>query len=198
MGAAGTFPGRWTIANTLALFFTYLLYTPIAHGWGGDHPRGLSLYQVFTHSVALALIAATVAAAQRHLLTKYVPVPWTRLPLAVIGFVLAFWAGSYQPWLQGPDWDILFGSFVLGAAVFWGSVPGRGHRVALLIALLGFPVGCFLGQLAILAVVVASGIVPDLQASRLLHSAYWISVGLSMGIIGGTISGLALRRMLPS
>jgi hypothetical protein len=192
-----SFQKRWTFANTLALLITYILYTPIAHGVSGAHPRGLNAFQILMHSIALAVIAASVAIVQRRELSRYVSVPWTRVPLAVIGFTAAFWAGSYQPWLSGPDWDILFGSFVLGSAVFLGVVPAREHRVAAIIAMLAFPVGCFLGQLTVLGVVVATGIVPDLQASMLQHSVYWISVGVSMGAIGGWISAMALRRMLP-
>jgi hypothetical protein len=192
------FPRRWTIANTLALLISYVLYTPIAHGLSGPHPRGLNAIQILMHSIALAIVAVAVAISQRRELSRYVSVPWTRAPLAVIGFISAFWAGSYQPWLTGPDWDILFGSFVLGSAAFLGVVPAREHRVAAIIAVLAFPVACFLGQVMILGVVVAIGIVPDLQASMVQHSVYWISVGVSMGAIGGWIGGLALRRMLPN
>ncbi|HEX6315603.1 MAG TPA: hypothetical protein VFZ73_12120 [Gemmatimonadaceae bacterium] len=172
------------------------MYTPIAHGVTGAHPRGLSAEQVVSHSLALGIVALSVATAQRHVLNRYVSVPWTRLPLAVIGFVAAFWGGFYQPWVGGPDFDILFGSLVLGSAVFVGVVPTQGHRLAFIIALLGFPIGCFLGQLMILTIVVALGVVPNVQGSDLQHSVYWISVGVSMGTIGGGIGGLALRRML--
>jgi hypothetical protein len=192
-----SFLRRWIITNTLALSITYILYTPIAHGLSGAHPRGLNAFQILMHSIALGIIAVVVAIAQRRELSRYVSVPWTRVPLAVLGFVAAFWAGSYQPWLGGPDWDILFGSFVLGSTVFLGVVPAREHRLAAIVAALAFPVGCFLGQLIVLGVVVATGIVPDLQASMLQHSVYWISVGVSMGAIGGWISAIALSRMLP-
>lgn len=195
---AESFPQRWVIANTLALLFGYVLYTPIAHGIGGDHPGGLGAFQVLTHSIALAVVAVSVAAAQRHVLRPFVAVPLRRLPLAAIAFVALFFAGSYQPWLRGPDFDILFGSVVLGSAAFLGLVPMRRHPLASTIALLAFPVGCFLGQVILVAIALASGGVPDLQRSRLLHSVYWISVGVSMGVIGGPISGLALRRLLPA
>jgi hypothetical protein len=196
MQGARSFLRRWTIANTLALLFAYVLYTPIAHGLTGAHARDLNPLQLLTHSLALGVVAVSVAAAQRHELRRYVSVPWTRLPLAVIGFIAAFWAGFYQRWLHGPDYDILFGSFVLGSAVFIGVAPSPGHPLAFTIALLAFPVACFLGQLMIFAAVVAIGLVPDVQASALQHSAYWICVGVSMGAIGGAISGAALRRML--
>jgi hypothetical protein len=195
-----SFPQRWVIANTLALLFGYVLYTPIAHGIGGDHPQGMSAFQILTHSIALAVVAVSVFAAQRHVLRPYVAVPLRRLPLAVIAFVAAFFAGSYQPWLRGPDWDILVGSVVLGSAAFLGLVPMRRHPWASTIALVAFPVGCFLGQLIVVTIALAvySGKIPDVQGSRPLHSVYWISVGVSMGVVGGLIGGLALRRLLPA
>jgi hypothetical protein len=195
-----TFPRRWVIANTLALLFGYVLYTPIAHGIGGHHPEGMSAFQIFTHAIALAVVAVSVFAAQRHVLAPQIAVPWSRLPVAVIGFVAAFFAGSYQPWLRGPDWDILFGSVVLGCAAFIGLVPMRGRPWASTIAVLAFPVGCFLGQVITVLIVLAvtSGKVPDLQRSHLWHSVYWISIGVSMGLIGGLIGGPALRRLLPA
>jgi hypothetical protein len=191
------FPKRWVIANTLALLFGYVLYTPIAHGLGGDHPGGLTDYQIFTHSIALAVVAVSVVAVQRHVLQSWIAVPWTRLPLAAIAFIAAFFAGAYQPWLHGPDWDILFGSVVLGSAAFVGLLPMRRHPLASTVALLAFPIGCFVGQLIIVGIVVLTfDSIPDMQRSRLAHSVYWISVGLAMGLIGGAIGGPALRRLL--
>jgi hypothetical protein len=196
---ADRFPRRWVIANTLALLFGYVLYTPIAHGLGGDHPGGLTGYQVFTHSIGLAVVAVSVLAAQRYVLQPWIAVPSTRFPTAAAAFIAAFFAGAYQPWLGGPDWDIMFGSVVLGNAAFVGLVPMRRHPIASTVAVLAFPIGCFSGQLIILGIVVLTldGI-PDMQRSRLAHSAYWISVGLAMGLIGGAISGPALRRLLAS
>ena len=56
-----------------------------------------------------------------------------------------------------------------------------------------------MGQLIIVGIVVVTfDRIPDLQTNRLMHSVYWISVGLSMGLIGGAISGPALRRLLTS
>jgi hypothetical protein len=191
------FPWRWVIANTLALLFGYVLYTPIAHGLGGDHPGGLTGYQIFAHSIALAVVAVSLLAAQRQVLRPWIAVPLTRLPLAAVAFTAAFFAGSYQPWLHGPDWDILFGSVVLGSAAFVGLVPMRRHSLASTVALLAFPIGCFVGQLIIVGIVVLTfDSIPDMQRSRLAHSVYWISVGLAMGLIGGAIGGPALRRLL--
>jgi hypothetical protein len=187
---------RWMAANTIALLVGYLLYTPIAHGLTGPHTRDLDASQLLAHSVALAVVALLVATAQRRELIRFVAVSWARLPLAATGFVAAFWAGFYQPWLRGPDFDILFGSFVLGTALVIGVVPMRDHPIATGAALIGFPVGCFVGQVIVLAVFVSLGIVPRLQESELQHSLYWMSVGLSMGVIGGAIGGAAIGRML--
>ena len=197
LSGAERFPRRWTVTNTFALLFGYVLYTPIAHGLGGDHPGGLSAFQIFTHSIALAVVAVSLAAAQRQVLLPYIAVPLTRLPLAAIAFIAAFFAGAYQPWLEGPDWDILLGSVVLGSAAFVGLVPMRRNPWASTAALLGFPIGCFVGQLIIVGIVAATfDTIPDVQGNRLVHSVYWISVGLSMGLIAGAISGPALRRLL--
>jgi hypothetical protein len=193
---AGFFARRWTMTNTLALVFGYVLYTPIAHGPTGSHPYGMSGPQILAHSVALAIVAASVVAAQRLALKPYGSVPWMRIPLAVVAFIAAFFFGSYQPWLTGPDWDILFGSVVLGSAAWPGVVPVSGHKLAAVVAHLGFPAGCFLGQLMILSVVVAAGVIPNLQASNLQHSVYWLSVGVSIGVLGGLISGSALGRIV--
>jgi hypothetical protein len=194
---AGSFTKGWVIANSLALLIGYLLYTPIAHGLGGDHPQGMSPFQIFTHAIALAVVAVTVVAAQRQVLAPHLAVPWTRFPLAAVLFALAFFAGSYQPWLGGPDWDILFGSLVLGSAAFVGLAPMRPKPVAAAVAVLAFPIGCFIGQLIILGVVVAAmERIPDLQTSRMAHSVYWVCVGVAIGLIGGAIGGPALWRLL--
>ena len=91
------------IANTLALLVGYVLYTPIAHGPTGSHPHGLTAGQIVAHSVALAIVAVLVVVAQRLALRPYGSVPWTRMPMAAVAFIAAFWIGSYQPWLTGPD-----------------------------------------------------------------------------------------------
>jgi hypothetical protein len=194
-----SFTKRWLAANTLALLLGYLLYTPIAHGIGGDHPGGMSAFQILTHSIALAVVAMLLLAGQRLALRPHLAVPMGRVPLAAVAFVALFLAGSNQPWLGGPDWDILFGSVVLGSAAFVGLVPLRRSPWAATFALLGFPIGCLAGQLIIGGIVLATfDEVPDLQSSRLLHSAYWISIGLAMGLIGSAIGGPALRGLLPS
>lgn len=193
------FVSRWVLLNTAALLAGYVLYTPIAHGiTGGHESQALTATQLATHSIALAVVAVFVATAQRRALAQFVSVRWTRALVAAVVFNIAFWVGYYQPWVQGPDTDILLGFLVLGSAVWLGSVSMRGHRVAALIALLSFPVASFVGELFLFVAFTVLGVTPAFQSSALQHNLFWITVGGVTGILGGWMSGLALARMLPS
>lgn len=193
-----TFVRRWLIFNTIALLTAYVLYTPIAHGVTGAHGRDLTSAQLLAHSIALAVVAAIVAAAQRHVLVQFVTVTWARVAAAVVAFNIAFWIGYYQPFVIGPDTDILLGFLVLGSAIWLGNVPTKGHFVAAAIALLSFPFASFVGELCLVIAVTMFKFTPDLQASMIQHSLFWITVGGVTGLLGGWISGLALARMLPA
>jgi hypothetical protein len=92
------------------------------------------------------VVALSIATAERHTLTRYALIPWTRLPLVAIGFIAAFWGGFYQPSVGGRDFDILLGSLVLGNGVTLGVVPARGDRLAATTAFFGLPLACFIGQ----------------------------------------------------
>ncbi len=190
------FPKRWIIANTVAFLAGTIVYTPIAHGVTGPHPTGLTFPQIVMHSIAFATVAVLVTIAQRHVLLRYIEVKWMRIPLAAILSVLAFWIGYYQPFVGGPDWDIILGWFVVGASVWVGSLRFQNHIFSRIFAFMGFPIGCFLGQLFIVWIVSLTGFEPDLQKSMIQHSIYWIAVGIFTGSIGGLISGLALRNLL--
>ena len=187
---------QWLLFNSVALFAAYVLYTPVAHGLTGSHGRVLTSPQLVAHSIALAVVALAVAAAQRHVLKQFVAVARRRVAVAAILFNIAFWLGYYQPFVTGPDTDILLGSVVLGSAVWLGNVPTQRHRVAAAIAFISFPLGNFIAQLCILAAVTIFKITPDLQSSTLQHSVYWVAVGSLTGLFGGWASGLALARML--
>jgi hypothetical protein len=174
----------------------FLLYTPIAHGVTGAHPGGLTSAQILAHSIAVSVVAVIVAAAQRRALAPFVSVPWIRVLVAPVVFNIGYWIGTYLP--TALDTDILLGFLALGSAVWPGVVPINGHRLSAAVALLSFPVASFLAELALFGVVVLLlGITPDLQASMLWHSIFWITVGGASGILGGWVSGLALARMLP-
>lgn len=193
-----TFRRQWLLLNTAALLTGYVLYTPIAHGITGSHAtRGLTTPQLMAHSVALAVVGLLVAAAQRRALTEYVTVSWTRVVVAAIAFVLAFWIGYFQPWIEGPDTDMLLGFLVLGSAAWLGTVRVRGHGVAAAIAVLGFPIAGFVGELILFVAFTVLGVTPSLQTSELQHSLFWITVGGTAGILGGWLGGTALERMLP-
>jgi hypothetical protein len=185
--------------NTAALLSAYVLYTPIAHGFSGPHAsRKLTSAQFIAHSIALVLVAVLVAAAQRRALSKFAWVPSSRLVVAALAFPLAFWLGYYQPWINGPDTDILAGFLVLGSAVWIGNVPAKRHPVAATIAIISFPFASFVAELCLLIVFTVLQITPALQTSELQHSIFWITVGGITGILGGWISALAIARMLTS
>jgi hypothetical protein len=192
------FVAQWVLLNTAALLVGYALYTPIAHGIAGGHEsRELTATQLTTHAVALAVVAALVATAQRHVLGRVVPVSWMRVPVAAVVFNIAFWIGYYQPWLEGPDTDILLGYLTLGSAVWLGNVHANGHRTAAAIALLSFPIASVVGEVCLFVAFTVLNITPAMQTNELHHSIFWITVGGVTGVLGGWLGGLALVRMLP-
>ena len=188
---------RWFLWNSVAWVVGFVLYTPIAHGVTGAHLGDLTPAQIFAHAIAVSVVAVIVACAQRQALAPFVSVPWIRVVVAAVAFNVGYWIGAYLP--TDLDTDILLGFLALGSAVWLGVVPINGHRLSAAVALLSFPVASFLAELALFGVVVLLlGMTPDLQASILWHSIFWITVGGASGILGGWLSGLALARMLPS
>lgn len=151
-----------------------------------------SFVRVWTMQNAAALLIAYALA-----LAKFVAVSWTRVLVATIAFVVSFWVGYFQTWVEGPDTDILLAYFVLGSAVWLGNVPINGHRLAGAVALLGFPIASVVGELFLLVAFTLLQVTPAIQTSEIQHSVFWITVGGVTGILGGWLSGLALSRMLP-
>jgi type III secretory pathway component EscS len=190
-----TLSRRWFLWNCVAWLVGFVLYTPIAHGVTGAHPGGLTPAQILAHSIAVSVVGIIVADAQRRALAPFVSVPWVRILVAPVAFNIGYWVGSYLP----IDWDtdILLGFLALGSAVWLGIVPINGQRLSAAVALLSFPVASVVVELALVGVVVGLlGITPDLQASTLWHSLFWITVGGGSGILGGWLSGHALSKML--
>ena len=187
---------RWVGWNTVAFLVGYLLYTPIGHGITGGHDRDLTASQIIAHCVALLVVGVMVAAAQRRALGGVASVPRTRVLLAALGFTAAFWLGYYQTLLEGPDTDILLGYLVLGSAAWLGVVPSNRALGSLLLAVLSFPFASFVGELLLFAVVIATGATPEFSQNHLHHMAFWLTVGVTTGALGGLLSGLCLRRVL--
>ena len=179
------FVRRWTVANTLAMFVGYLLYTPLGHGITGGHDRELSASQLLAHCVALAVVGYLVASAQRRALASFVEVPAWRVIATVTGFIVMFWVGYYQTAISGPDTDILLGYLALGCTTWIGLVPVRGHYLAITVAVFSFPVASFVGELLLFAGVIATGVEPNFSQSHVQHLAFWLTVGTTTGILGG-------------
>ncbi len=192
-----SFPRQWLRWNTAAWLAGYVLYTPIGHGITGGHDHDLTPAQLVAHSIALAVVAVIVATAQRRVLTQYVSVTWVRVAAAAVAFNIAFWIGYYQPFVNGPDTDILLGFLVLGSVVWLGNVPTKGHRVAAAVALLSFPIASVIAELGLIVAFTLLRITPAIQTSEIQHSVFWITVGGVSGVLGGWLSGLALARVLP-
>jgi hypothetical protein len=170
-----SFVRAWTMQNATALLVAYVLYTPIAHGITGGHAsRELSVSQLAAHSIALAVVGVLAAAAQRRALAKFVLVSWIRVLVATIAFIVAFWVGYFQMWIEGPDTDILLAYLVLGSAVWLGNVPINGHRVAAAVALLSFPIASVVGELFLLVAFTSLQVTPAIQTSEIQHSVFWI------------------------
>lgn len=192
-----TFRRRWFKANALAFLGGHIVYTPLAHGFTGSHGRDLSLSQLTAHSLALALVGVLVASAQRWSLAPQVEVPRWRVGLTAVAYPVAFWIGYYQPWINGPDTDMLLGYLVLGAAT-WFLLPPLNRRMGRsVLAALAFPVAGLIGEILLILSVVALGWTPDMQhlGTEIL---FWVTVGGTAGVLGGFLSGRALAPMLNS
>ena len=192
-----TFVRKWTLANSLGFLIGYLLYTPIAHGITGGHDHLLTTAQLFAHCVALAVVATIIFLLQKSVLGEFLSISTSRVVLATIAFIVLFWLGYYLTLIpDGPDFDILFGYLALGAGMWFGLVPFKGNGVAWMIALFCFPVASFIGEVIFFLIVTGFNVDLDMQASMLDHTWFWITVGVSTGLIGGAIGGGFLYNML--
>lgn len=193
-----TFWRQWVALNTGALFLGYLLDTPIAHGITGKH-AGLNLApaQLMAHIVALSLVATLVALAQRRALAPYVTVAFARVATAPMAVNLVFWFGWYQTVLP-PDIRFDLAAFVFGSWMWVGNLPARGHRLAATVALLAFPIAGIVGRVLFGTSMALLKIPFDVENSSLQHTAFYLAYGVTIGLLGGWLSGLALTRLLPA
>ncbi len=190
------FAGRWIRWNAIAWLAGFLPFSFIAHGITGGHGADLTAAQYVAHSIAMAVAAIIVAAAQRLVLADYVSLSSARIPLAAAAFVAGSWAGNAIP--VDVDPDILVGFLVLGCVVWLGAIEVKGHPLAAAVAIFSFPVAAFLIELGLIIMVSLLEFTPDLQANEWQHFVFWIAVGGGAGLLGGWWSGLALSRMLPT
>lgn len=173
------------------------MYVPIAHGVTGSHGFDLTLPQLTAHSVGLSVVALSVGYFQLRVLRDFVAVRWSRLLLAALAFVVAFWTGYYIPF-DGPDLDMALGFLVLGAATWPGHVDMRERRAAAAVALLIFPFTGVAAMVVLYVLFLNFGTVPDLRASMLNEGLFWLYLALCTATVGGAVSGRLLEPALPA
>ncbi len=189
---------NWVKSNTLAFFISFILYTPIAHGFTGHHTRDLSASQLIAHSLGLALVAIFVFLSQKRVLKHYVEVTTMRIAVSVIAFVALFWFGYYQRFIpDGPDYDILFAFLILGSGSWIGLLSFKGRPLQMLLALIAFPLASFIGQLILFTLVVGLELFElELQTSIVDETILWLFTGVTTGLLGGWINGQVLGKVL--
>jgi hypothetical protein len=149
----------------------------------------------------MSVAGTVVATAQWKVLRPNVNVGWWRVPITVLAFIAAFWLGYYQGLLprQYFDIDLLFGFTALGCAVWLGSFRMKENRdLSVLWAVLAFTVGCAIGQLLAVVILLSLGVpLQALRSSMFVSAFYFETVAVSTAPVGGALSGRFLARALP-
>ena len=188
---------HWILANTLALLIGYSLYTPIAHGFTGGHDRQMTTDQLIAHCIALAVVGLIVFFSQRIVLKHYLNISLLRVLFSTVLFIAFFWFGYYQTIIpDGPDYDILFAYFILGCSLWIGKIPWKGNQVRTILAILIFPLASIVGEVIFLLFVIGFNIELDMQNGLLHHTLFWLTVGVTTGLLGGWLSSRVLFNML--
>ena len=188
---------KWITANTVGMLIAYLLYTPIGHGITGGHEHSLTTNQLIAHCIALGIVSIILFLFQKSVLKNFINISLARMAIAIASFIILFWIGYYQTIIPGGlDFDILFGYLVLGSGMWLGLISFKGKAIHFLIALLSFPLASFIGEVILFVVITGLKIEFDMQSSMLNHTMFWITVGVTTGLIGGWISGMVLFKML--
>lgn len=198
MTISESFLKSWVRSNTLALFISFITYTPIAHGLTGHHTRDLNIDQLIAHSIGLVVVAMLVFIFQKRVLKNYIEISTTRIVVSVISFVVLFWFGYFQRFIpDGPDYDILFAFLVLGSGTWIGLISFKRRPLQMLLALISFPLASFVGQLILYTLVVGLNLFElKLQTSILDETIVWLFVGVTTGLLGGWINGKMLAKAL--
>lgn len=185
------FQKTWWRWNVTGFVLGYLPYTPIAHGVTGSHTRDLTPAQFAAHCVALVVVSLVVSWAQQRALPDHVRVTALRRGIGAVLFVVAFWIGYYLPW-NGPDLDMILGFLVLGSSTWFGTAALEGRFARGALAALAFPVAGVLGEIVLVLGASATGSIPDVQGSDLVHSFFWLFLATWAGVLGGWLSGRLL------
>ncbi len=191
-----TFVKKWVLANTLGLLIGYILYTPIGHGITGNHGRVLSTDQIIAHSIAVAVVGLILFLFQRSVLKSYFEISFLRISLATLAFTGLFWFGYYQTFIPGEfDYDILLSFLVLGSGLWITTLSFSTNKLGWLIALLSFPMASFIGEVILFVIFSTFDLNMDVQNTT-NHIIFWLTVGVTTGLLGGWASGSVLYKML--
>ena len=189
---------KWILVNTAGFFIGYLLYTPIGHGFTGNHGRELDTNQIIAHCVALAVVGLILFSFQKSVLKIFFPISSAKIIFATIVFIGLFWLGYYQTIIPGGfDYDILFAYLALGSGLWINSLSFTKNKIRWVVALLSFPIASFIGELILFAIYTSFDLNMDVQFNTMNHMIFWLTVGVTTGIIGGWVSGNMLFVMLP-
>ncbi|TMU54476.1 hypothetical protein [Flagellimonas algicola] len=188
---------KWISVNTLGFFIGYLIYTPVGHGITGNHTRDMNTNQFIAHSVALGIVGLILFLFQKSVLKNYFTISTRKIFLLIIAFISLFWFGYYQTIIPGGlDWDILFGFLVLGSGLWFNKISFSNNKWIWLIAVLSFPIASFIGEVILFLIFNTFNLDMNMQ-NAMNDMIFWLTVGLTTGILGGWISGLMLYKLLP-
>jgi hypothetical protein len=94
-----------------------ILHAPIAHGLGGPHGKGLTLFQIATHTLSLWFFLSVLLVAQNNAWKGSVKLLTPVNFAALLGLVpLMFWTGYYTLYIP---FDVLFMYVTLGLVNGW-------------------------------------------------------------------------------
>jgi len=183
---------RWAAVNTVGIVLA-MLSVSVIDSVGGDDG---SLRDGLSHLIGLGLAGAVVGLLQWAVLRRRIRrAVWGVLSASIslpIGFLLGFVVG-------GPPMDF-FGSFlmlgILGGITYWLVLRLQVRRAGWWV--LASSLGWALGGVAALVVAIGLG---DAVAAAVTNETLGFLVilgllGIAGGLVGGTITGAALARLL--
>lgn len=184
----------WVFINVIAFGISYSLYSLIAHGFTGGHDYELNGAQLITHTIALSFVGLIIAYFQYSQLSQLYHIKKINILLVSLFFIIAFWIGYY---VSGPPLDIVLGFPVLGSFlwVFNKKIKDLNIKYKAL-AYLSYLIGAMTGGFLLTMIDRQINIIDRMQDSIWLHTVMWLTLALPTAIIGGFLSGIAIKKSL--